>query len=599
SQEEDVSSHGDGGDVRDRAMERMAEQLRQLQDKVEGRQNRRAGGHPFSREILTAPLPNNFWETNLVFDGSSDPSRHVRTFGNMEVLHGYSDSVCCKAFLSTLLREALDWFHQLPSGSIADFEDFSSKLTNQYSSAVAQEKTYLTLMAMKQGEKELLRKYVARYNQTCLETPARSYEDVLKRCKKYINLEEMEAEFAKLEGVARPEPKKGKSPPKGWSTRRGSPRRGGPKGVSPRRDGQDSKQAKLDDRWQGRPLLFERHRYYNFTPLRKDVGEVLEVMEQKMESEDVMWPKTRFTDPSRPKSNLYCRFHRDYGHTTKNCRHLKDEIERLIRAGHLKEFLYHDRGKRKGKRRCREDSEERSDRDKERDDESRRGRDGRGMKQRRGTEIKEGEEMRHHWKGGRSISFQEGRQMVTQIMSGRSMLERRWPQLFMVLMGEVIPMDEVTLPAALESGVIRKVRMVRFVVVGAESSYNIIMGRTSLNAFQAVVSTYHMTIKYPVGENVGEITGDQLISRSCYQTTVSNNKQLAKRHAKSKEEEIIQPGGSRSKEDKQRVEKGKENVDIQPGGEVEEIQMIEGCEERKFRIEKELEEPIRSRLISL
>ncbi|CAA0828788.1 Unknown protein, partial [Striga hermonthica] len=110
--------------------------------------------------------------------------------------------------------------------------------------------------------------------------------------------------------------------------------------------------------------------------------------------------------------------------------------------------------------------------------------------------------------------------------------------------GEVMPMGEVSLPVALGSGELRKVRMVRFVVVGAESSYNIIMGWTSLNAFQAVVSTYHMTIKYPVGENVGEIAGDQLTSRSCYQTTVSNNKQLAMRQVESKGEEINRPGGS-------------------------------------------------------
>ncbi|CAA0810890.1 Unknown protein, partial [Striga hermonthica] len=285
NQDEDVFSYGEGGVVRDRAMERMAEHLRQLQDKVEGRPERRARGHPFAREILAAPLPTNFKETNLVYDGSSDPSRHVRTFENMAVLHGYSDSVCCRAFLSTLRGGALDWFHQLPSGSIVDFEDFASKLTNQYSSAVAQEKTYLTLMAMKQGEKESLRKYVARYNQTCLEvhstsdevkagglirslragpcrtslakTPTRSYEDVLKRCRKYINLEEMEMEFAKLEGVAQPEPKKEQSRPRGRSPGRNSPKRNEQRRASPRRGGRDAKGERRDE-WQRRPMVFER-----------------------------------------------------------------------------------------------------------------------------------------------------------------------------------------------------------------------------------------------------------------------------------------------------------------------------------------------------
>ncbi|CAA0841955.1 Unknown protein, partial [Striga hermonthica] len=135
TQDEDVSSYGGGGEYRDRAMERMVEQLRQLQEKVEGRPERRARGHPFSREILAAPLPASFREINLIFDGSSDPSRHVRAFENMSVLHGYSDPVNCRAFLSTLRGGALDWFHQLTPGSIRDFEDFAGQLTNQYSSA--------------------------------------------------------------------------------------------------------------------------------------------------------------------------------------------------------------------------------------------------------------------------------------------------------------------------------------------------------------------------------------------------------------------------------------------------------------------------------
>ncbi|CAA0808372.1 Unknown protein, partial [Striga hermonthica] len=53
-------------------------------------------------EILVVPLPASFREINLTFDGSSDPSRHVRAFENMSVLYGYSDPVSCRAFLSTL-----------------------------------------------------------------------------------------------------------------------------------------------------------------------------------------------------------------------------------------------------------------------------------------------------------------------------------------------------------------------------------------------------------------------------------------------------------------------------------------------------------------
>ncbi|CAA0824202.1 Unknown protein, partial [Striga hermonthica] len=481
--------YGGGGEPRDRAMERMAEQLRQLQEKVEGRPERRARGHPFSREILAASLPASFREINLIFDGSSDPSRHVRAFENMSVLHGYSDPVSCRAFLSTLRGGALDWFHQLAPGSTRDFEDFAGQLTNQYSSAVSQEKTYLTLMAMRQGERETLQKFIARYNQMY--------------------------------------------------------------------------------RWRGRPRLPSGQRYNHFTPINAQVGEVLAAIEEKLESKEVTWPATRFEGPTKPRSNKYCRFHRDYGHNTEDCRHLKDEIEHLIRAGHLKEFVIRDRPRGKERRRCREDSVARSDKDDDREDEPRRERrrrqnDGREeqrdeMPAKRGTiymisggptdgdsnnarkghvravkrkieevgitghmpvinfrvEDAEGILLPHNDAlviTAEVAGFDVKRVFIDTGSSVDVMFYDCFAQINKHLNlelkpvatalygfngGEVMPMGEVSLTVALGSGDTRKVRMIRFVVVGAESSYNIILGRTGLNAFQAVVSTYHMTIKYP------------------------------------------------------------------------------------------------------
>ncbi|XP_077222189.1 uncharacterized protein LOC143856032 [Tasmannia lanceolata] len=39
-----------------------------------------------------------------------------------------------------------------------------------------------------------------------------------------------------------------------------------------------------------------------------------------------------------------CRFHKDYGHDTDERRHLKEEIELLIKRGHLKKFVRDDNG---------------------------------------------------------------------------------------------------------------------------------------------------------------------------------------------------------------------------------------------------------------
>ena len=37
--------------------------------------------------------------------------------------------------------------------------------------------------------------------------------------------------------------------------------------------------------------------------------------------------------------NKYCSYHKDIGHTTKQCSKLNDEIEFLIGRGHLKEYI--------------------------------------------------------------------------------------------------------------------------------------------------------------------------------------------------------------------------------------------------------------------
>ena len=51
------------------------------------------------------------------------------------------------------------------------------------------------------------------------------------------------------------------------------------------------------------------------------------------------WPNKMRGDPSRRNQNLYCTYHRDKGYTTEQCRMLKDHLEQLVKAGHLKDFV--------------------------------------------------------------------------------------------------------------------------------------------------------------------------------------------------------------------------------------------------------------------
>ena len=53
-------------------------------------------------------------------------------------------------------------------------------------------------------------------------------------------------------------------------------------------------------------------------------------------------------DPSRRNQNLYCTYHRDKGHTIKQCRVLKDHLEQLVKAKYLKEFMMDPRNQEAG-----------------------------------------------------------------------------------------------------------------------------------------------------------------------------------------------------------------------------------------------------------
>ncbi|KAL0458442.1 UNVERIFIED_CONTAM: hypothetical protein Slati_0471400 [Sesamum latifolium] len=83
--------------------------------------------------------------------------------------------------------------------------------------------------------------------------------------------------------------------------------------------------------------------------------------------------------------------------------------------------------------------------------------------------------------------------------------------------GEVVhPRGMVSLPLTMRIGTTRRTCILKFLVVDVPSAYNVILRRPTLNAFHAVISTYHMKIKFSTPGRVGEVQRDHLQSRKCY-----------------------------------------------------------------------------------
>ena len=55
-----------------------------------------------------------------------------------------------------------------------------------------------------------------------------------------------------------------------------------------------------------------------------------------------MWPGPLRADPAKRDYNKKCVYHKEHGHTTERCRSLHYLVERLIKAGHLKQYLRSD-----------------------------------------------------------------------------------------------------------------------------------------------------------------------------------------------------------------------------------------------------------------
>lgn len=51
------------------------------------------------------------------------------------------------------------------------------------------------------------------------------------------------------------------------------------------------------------------------------------------------WLKQMGSDPSTRDTKLHCSYHKDHGHKMKNCKTLKQFLERIVEQGHLSEYI--------------------------------------------------------------------------------------------------------------------------------------------------------------------------------------------------------------------------------------------------------------------
>ena len=77
-------------------------------------------------------------------------------------------------------------------------------------------------------------------------------------------------------------------------------------------------------------------RTVKFTPFVMLVDKIL----MRIKDEHYLkWPRPLHSSPHARDKNKYCRFHKDHGHYTEDCRDLKEQIEELIRKRKLQKYV--------------------------------------------------------------------------------------------------------------------------------------------------------------------------------------------------------------------------------------------------------------------
>ena len=80
----------------------------------------------------------------------------------------------------------------------------------------------------------------------------------------------------------------------------------------------------------------------------------------------------------------------------------------------------------------------------------------------------------------------------------------------------MLPLGAITLSVMVGDYPQQIAKDVTFLVVDYSSAYNTILGRPTLNLWKAVISTYHLMIKFPTDYEVEELRGNQVATYKCY-----------------------------------------------------------------------------------
>ncbi|KAL5538572.1 hypothetical protein UlMin_046079 [Ulmus minor] len=271
--------------------------------------------------------------------------------------------------------------------------------------------------------------------------------------------------------------------------------------VSKQDDGNNGKKNKNggqnggNNNNRGGPPPAQIPRFREYTPLTETVATVFNQAEHRG---IFNYPPVIRTPTNKRDNTKYCRFHRDTGHTTEECRVLKDEVERLIQRGQLREYV---RGANQQPRQLAQPV---------------------ARPQPQDNHDLEARSLWHPHTDAIVVTLRTAGRKVFRILvdngsSADILFKSTFNRMNLVgvkidptasslsgFTGDSISSEGIlNLPIELGSSPCQHIQAVDFVLVDCPSPYNAIIGRPTLNKIRAVTSTYHLLVKFPTVGGIG------------------------------------------------------------------------------------------------